>query len=448
MVLEPSSRLAAALLAVGVLSLAPAVRGETAHVAPVRQLLADPGALARWLAGRSPDVAAARARSEQVAAELAASRLLPNPQLSFSLGTVTAGTTNPPGLGFGDTANYTVGLSQPLDLSKRGPRIDAAMARHASSMEEGVDGLVQRVAEARQVLGRLVHLAARERLLGESLASARQVVSIERTRLDQGYISGNDFDRLNLDTMGIEADLARAQAETEAVRGSCRATLAAVSCPVTGTQAEDLDLAASVPASASAEGGSAFLDRRPDLRAVAQAREAARWDALLARRRAVPDPTLTVGFTRDQLTVAGNQANSFFFGLALTLPVFDRGQHDAARAHGRQRELEAAADALRHRAVADLEGLTRRSALLERTLDRLLRQAVPRSAGVLATTLTAFRRGQVSLTDLLLARRAHLALRLNTMDLRFDLFTARSELRRVLGLDASLARQALARKGP
>ncbi len=41
------------------------------------------------------------------------------------------------------------------------------------------------------------------------------------------------------------------------------------------------------------------------------------------------------------------------------------------------------------------------------------------------------------MTDLLLARRAHLGLILNQIDLRFDYFSVRNDLRRVLGLDAS-----------
>ena len=63
--------------------------------------------------------------------------------------------------------------------------------------------------------------------------------------------------------------------------------------------------------------------------------------------------------------------------------------------------------------------------------------AVPKSAGVLDTTQKAFGQGQVGMTDLLLARRTHLGLILNQIDMRFDYFTVRNDLRRVLGLDAT-----------
>ena len=79
------------------------------------------------------------------------------------------------------------------------------------------------------------------------------------------------------------------------------------------------------------------------------------------------------------------------------------------------------------------------------TLDRLLSAlgttAIPKSQSILDTTLAAYNRGQLSLTDLLLARRTHTDLVLRRMDLQFETFRARNELRRTLGLDAELAFQ-------
>jgi cobalt-zinc-cadmium efflux system outer membrane protein len=87
-----------------------------------------------------------------------------------------------------------------------------------------------------------------------------------------------------------------------------------------------------------------------------------------------------------------------------------------------------------------VQALQERRASLERTLDGLLDQAVPKSKGVLEATLGAVNRGGVSMTDLLLARRTHTDLLLKVMDLQFDLFAVRNDLRRALGLDADLAR--------
>jgi cobalt-zinc-cadmium efflux system outer membrane protein len=164
-------------------------------------------------------------------------------------------------------------------------------------------------------------------------------------------------------------------------------------------------------------------------------------DEVLARRRRIPDPAVGVGFTHDNLTISGDQANTFAFGVTLAIPVFDRGQHDAAKAAARASEMESMELTALTGARADLDGLLGRKSFLENTVGILQGDAVPRSAGILDTTLKAFDQGEVGMTDLLLARRSHTNLLLNLMDLRFENFTVRNELRRVLGLDAEIARK-------
>jgi hypothetical protein len=64
--------------------------------------------------------------------------------------------------------------------------------------------------------------------------------------------------------------------------------------------------------------------------------------------------------------------------------------------------------------------------------------ALPRADGILQSTSTAVAQGELSTTDLLLARRARTDIALKTMDLEFQLFLAQNELRQVLGLDATM----------
>jgi cobalt-zinc-cadmium efflux system outer membrane protein len=65
---------------------------------------------------------------------------------------------------------------------------------------------------------------------------------------------------------------------------------------------------------------------------------------------------------------------------------------------------------------------------------------VPRAKGVLDATVSAVSQGGLSMTDLLLARRTHTDLLLRVIDLEFDAFNVRNDLRRGLGLDAAVAR--------
>jgi len=148
-----------------------------------------------------------------------------------------------------------------------------------------------------------------------------------------------------------------------------------------------------------------------------------------------------VGYTRDRLVVSGDQPRSLAFGLSLSLPVFDHGQHDAARADLRVMELEQTAAAALSRARSDVTALLERRATLEGTLRKLREGALPRSKRVLDSTVAAFNQGELSMTDLLLARRTHTDLVLKVMELAYGAFSARNDLRQALGLDAELVRQ-------
>ena len=70
----------------------------------------------------------------------------------------------------------------------------------------------------------------------------------------------------------------------------------------------------------------------------------------------------------------------------------------------------------------------------------VITDALPRSQDVLEATRKAYETGHVSLSDLILVQRNHRELVGKALDLRFELFQARNDLRRALGLDAAVAR--------
>jgi cobalt-zinc-cadmium efflux system outer membrane protein len=405
---------------------------STSSKVNVGALLRDNSALVAWVRSHDSDVAASVARVQQAEAESSASRLLPNPIVDASLGDVVVGPSNPNGLGFGDTAIYTVGVTETIELGKRGPRSRAADLRRMSASLASSSTLSTKVAEARRTLGRIVYLNARHGILQVQVDSAKAATDLERVRLDQGAISGNDFDRLVLDSTSLEVDLWRNGSEVEGALADCRAALFAT-CEVPGATLTDLEQAAPLPAPLPGSRGA--LEQRSDVRALALEGDAARLDAVLASRRAVPDPAIRIGYTHDNLLISGDQGNTLSFGLALPLPLFDRGQHDSQKALARALELAWTREGTLRSAAADVEELRSRLVFLERGLQTLENDAVPRSESILMTTNKAFDQGQVSLTDLLIARRTHVGLLLGVLDLKFDFFAVRSELRRVLGLD-------------
>lgn len=395
-------------------------------------LLRDSSRLAAWLAGHSPEIHAARARLAQSKADTATSHLLPNPVLDASLANVPVSETNPPGLGFSETAIYTVGLSETVELGKRGPRIAGAELRQRSAALQLVAAERDQLSAARFALANALHRGLRVAIFDESFKDAEHAADLERTRFEQKALSGTEYDRLLLDLANLRADFERERAEYAAALADCAAALGA-ECDLGGTREDDLSGAAPIDAALAS---AARLEHRPDLQALDAERQAAERDAALARGRAIPDLTLRVGYTHDRFVVSGDNRNTLTFGVALPLPVFDRGQHDSSRALNRAAELRDTRVALLLQARADLAGLLSRKATLEKVISSIERESLPRSSSVLQSTQIAFDHGGVSLTDLLLARRTHIALQLTLLDERFELFGIRNELEHVLALGA------------
>jgi cobalt-zinc-cadmium efflux system outer membrane protein len=424
------------LLVAGVSLLGAPPRVLAAEGTPARAsattLLRDPKKLASWLDSHSLELQAARARLAQSDADVKSSRLFQNPVLDASLANVPLGETNPPGLGFNAVAIYGVGLSQTIELGKRGPRGAGADLRQRSAALQ-VDSTQQtQLSAARYALGHALYRALRVTTLQESLGDAEGAADLEKTRYEQKALSGTEYDRLLLELANLKSDFERERATYAAALADCAALLGA-QCDV-GTGKED-DLSAAVPLDVSRAAG-ARLDSRADVKALDAESQAAQRDAQLARARAIPDVTVRLGYTHDRFVVSGDNQNTLSFGVTLPLPVFDRGQHDAARAESRALELRDMRAALLRDARADLFGLSTRKATLEKVTTALESESLPRSASVLASTQIAFDHGGVSLTDLLLARRNHIALQLTLLDDRFELFAIRNELVRVLALQA------------
>ena len=296
----------------------------------VHRLLHQPGELLARLTATSPDVGAARARVDQARAEVSASRLIPNPVLDVSLSAIPVSRAN--NASFASSNSWTIGLSQTIELGKRGPRAAAAEQRAHAAGRYWSFTLSERMAAARAAMVSALHLSLRGATLEGSLHDAEHATELERVRYEQKALSGMDYDRLLLELSSLRAEVERSHAEYESARAECQALLAGP-CDLTGASEEDMDRALPISDLAAR----ADLQNRPDLAGLLLEREGARTDAELARRRAIPDITLRVGYTRDNSAGPADALDSVSVGVQLPLPLSDHGQHDACQS-ARSRE--------------------------------------------------------------------------------------------------------------
>ena len=411
----------------------------------IRGLLANPVQLAQWLHDRDPQLESAHAKVEAAEAAARQARVLPNPQLSLATGgyylgaAPNDGNTPPRGLGLSDTTNFEIGVGELVEIGKRGPRRTAADLRIKEATAGAVGTLGSRVSDATTTLGKLAYVAARRDATAANLDAARKLEASEKTRLDHQDLSASEFARIQLDTADQELELGKAESELADALADCSATLYAT-CVATGLDQSALD--AGAPLGDALPETETALEARPAREATRLEASALEWDATLAEKRRIPDPTVGVSYTFDNFTSSGNLHQQLVFSVGIPLAIFDRGDHDAAAARANAHALKAQERAELREAKGKVQALvTQRQSLLRR-VKQLETDMVPKSSLIVEQTRKAFDLGQVRTADLLVVERQHRDYLLTALDTRFDLFNNRAQLRAVLGLDDAVARDA------
>jgi cobalt-zinc-cadmium efflux system outer membrane protein len=378
---------------------------------------------------RSPALSAARMALAD--AHAARSRLvLPNPTLAASWATIPLGRRNPPEISFWGVPNYSVTLGTMIELGKRGPRkraVEAALGAAAFDLE----------AVHRQVffaaLGSLAAQAeaiARRAVLQRLAADGAETLRLQRARAEKGDVAGLEVDRLEVEHLRLLSEVQEAAEARDGALEDCTHLLGAP-CPRIETTERALRFLA------DAGGGGAtsrdLVAVRPDIQAWSMRQKEAEAEQILAARSALPDPSVTVSYQRDNFVASGNQAQSLSLTVAVPLPVFERGQADLARAARHQQVAEAAQDGLL-RSAEEAARLSRaRIAALEGRARVLDDDALPRARAVVDRTERAAKRGGVALQEVLLARRALEELQLDRVEVEAQRFRAVLDFRRAAG---------------
>ncbi len=357
-------------------------------------------------------VAAARADSERA-------QLLPNPSLDLSANTLPVGPTTPEDLPspLANVPNYAVSISTLIELGKRGPRQQAAQHATDAAILDGRALLLQRYYDLRSHIGGIAAIEQRLFQLSELSKDAARLTALQQARSDKGDVSTLDADRARLEEQKLEASLGIERARLTAELRAC-SEVSGLDCQPFANAGRASTFLARVPVSPP----EAACESRPDVLSLQAQSAGARALETLAHRRAIPDPTLRVGYVRDQFVVAGNQANSLFVGLSIPLPLFDHGQADARAAsitaesadRARLQVLAIAHDSLRK---VDAE-----AAEVERRRDQLATQTLPLARTIVERLEATVARGGAGLQDLLLARRTLGELVLDKSDLDLAIF--------------------------
>ncbi len=414
-----------------------AVQGAAVSAEPVQaaKLINDLPAIQKLVEERHPLAKRAEGDIAQAAGELGQTKAFQNPTFSFNAGTIKFGKANmlnsPVASTAGDTVNYTFNVSQPIEIGKRGLRIDASELEYKAAGERYNAVIRDLVADVRQRLGLVLHLAKKLKVTQEHLDSAREILRLGKVRFEHGDLSGYDLDRLDLESASIEREFARAKNELHEAEVACQAVVFAP-CAADGAEATELAGTDPVPIGPASADVQASVATRPDIQSLREEEQAASLRSSLARRKLIPDPALSVGYVRDHFLAAGNQPKSLQAGISFEVPIFDRGSHQAEAETAKAVMFGSEADALTVEYSSRVQALTVKIAQLKTTLDTFRSVLVPKSESLVKIAVTAFERGEQSLTDLLAVRRQYGELRLEVQDTEYDLFSSENDLYRLV----------------
>jgi cobalt-zinc-cadmium efflux system outer membrane protein len=239
-------------------------------------------------------------------------------------------------------------------------------------------------------------------------------------------------DRLEVEHSRLLSSARDAEATREGALIAC-STLLGAPCPRFDDEEQARRFLVAHPEGdqgAQAAGDLSSVGSRPDLQALRAERARLSAELTLAQRQAIPDPVASVGYTHDQFLLAGNQANSLNVSVSIPLPLFDRGQTEAARARRRLATNQLTSRTLTDTALRTAADQRRQLALLAARARILEDQAVPRARSVVERTQAAFQRGGVGFPDVLLARRAFEELELDRIEVAATAHRASLNLRR------------------
>ncbi len=380
-------------LAATTLLLAPAlVHGAASAAAspPDAVTIAD---VLRVLRDQSPRLAAERPQIDAARADLVTARVLPNPTLAYDGGTLVDGAN------VNGVWQHEATLSMPLPITGvRAARVDAA-EKQIEVAEGQVRARYEELAlAARKLFVGLLAAEAREHVLEDAHQDAERLRRIVSGRVREGVAREYDGLRVATEAELIEQKAADARAEALDRAGELGKLLG-----FPDWRPHPLGALRPLGAAVDAYADPRVMEETRASLAVARSTEQAAADAVaVARRERWPLPVVNLGVaeTRRQAST------SVVGGLALELPLFDRGQGKIDRSLAEAEAATAARRVAVAEAGAELGRATRVLAERRAALAAFDRDVVERLPTLRRMAEDAYRLGRGGVVELLDAAQA------------------------------------------
>jgi cobalt-zinc-cadmium efflux system outer membrane protein len=288
---------------------------------------------------------AARYDIETADAEKLTARLRPNPQLTVGLADLPLNLSGP----IIKEQTYDYGISRTIELGgKRSKRIETADAN--SDLARGQFQMVvwQLTNDLKRKFYTVLLNQSLLNLARENETTFAEIVKHTTELMNAGEISGLDLDRVEVEKLKFDTDLANAERDYEVAIRDLRFALGG------DYRAMDIEVAGTIDYEAHQFSHDELLDlaltARPDLKAAKLSERAADANIRLQNAQRIPDLTLGGGIEQ-----VPSGTSSYTFGVGITLPVSDRNQGERAKALIEKRKAQNQEQFLTNQVMSDVD---------------------------------------------------------------------------------------------
>ena len=266
---------------------------------------------------------AARYEIDLVDAEKLTAGLRPNPEIDVSLADIPIAL----GPGLLKPQTYSYGVSQTIEMGgKRKKRVDAANADSEAARAAFQIVVWQLTNDVKKKFYAVVLAKSLLDLAKENQKTFADIVDHTTEVFKLGEISGLDLQRLELEKLKFDTDVANSERDYEIALRDLRFTLGG------DYRAMDIDVAGAIDYYqdynfSAADLRDKALAARPDLKAAQLSETAANAQIRLQDAQRIPD--VTVGAGIEQVPSGGSTYN---VGFSVPLPIFNKNQTERAKA--------------------------------------------------------------------------------------------------------------------
>jgi cobalt-zinc-cadmium efflux system outer membrane protein len=335
---------------------------------------------------------AARYDIQTAEAERITAQLRPNPEIEIATSGLPLKFTGP--ILLQQTFDYSI--SQQFELGgKRAKRITVAEANIELARAQFEIAVWQSTNDVKRKFYTVLLDRSLLDLARENEKTFEAIVEHTRDVFRAGEISGLDLQRLEVEKLNFDTDVANAERDYELAKRDLRLVLGG------DYSAMDFDVSGSIEYYkeydfTTAELRDKAMAARPDLKAADVAERAA--DANIVLQNAQRIPNLTLGGGVSQILAGGSNYN---FTVGITLPVSDRNQGERAKALIDKDRARNAKAVVTNQILSDVDKAVIAMNLQRRRVGLFKNDVLKRVTDIQTSTEYALKAGENSVLDLL-----------------------------------------------